>query len=177
MIAPPWLKRLRQSVIPVLIAIPGSVLALIGWIHWEIRATYADYRQVEACLERHQLDVVDSWQHRDMTLEDFSWTFRTADGQQLSIDIYDGDKARDCNHRVAGVHLRPETFGAGKYLLFSHPELVDALDGQQLQTMDDMLENLDQLLAWVEENPDFKVDPAAVDRNQGRYLNLIIGPS
>ena len=57
---------------------------------------------------------------------------------------------------------------------FDHPDLVAALDGKQLKTMDDMLAHLDELLVWIEKNPNFRVGP--VDKNGDRYFNLIIAP-
>ncbi len=170
MIDPAWRKYLRRSVIAALIAIPGSFLSLVGWIYWEIHATYADYDQVKACLERHHLEVIDGWQHQ--TLEDFGWSFRTTDGQELSLEIYDGDEARDCSHRADGIHFLSDTFGSGQYLSFDHPDLVEALDGQQLKTMDDMLKNLDHLLTWIEENPEHWVNSLDV-KKPDRHLNLV----
>ncbi|MBT9317222.1 hypothetical protein [Leptothoe spongobia] len=176
MIDAPWRKRLRWLVIAALIVIPGGFLTFVGWLRWTIHATYTDYEQVKACLERHQFEVIEGWQHQDMILEDFGWRFRTASGQQLGIDVYDGNQPRDCRDRAAGVQLLEKNLQPGRYLSFDHPGLIDALDGQRLRTMDDMLENLDELLAWAEENPQFKVDPTEVTNNSDHYLNLIIVP-
>lgn len=184
----PWKKYLLALVIAlgcVGLAIVGTPFALFGWlILWERPTTYADYDQVNACLERHQFEVLDGAQHQDLTLEDFSWKFRTADRNELAIEIYDGDWSRDCSHRAVGVQLLEDsrfwmsepslTSPVGSYLSFEHPDLVAALGGKQLRNMEDMLANLDELLAWVEQNPDYAVHSAEVEENSGRYLNLVV---
>ncbi|MEM9483512.1 MAG: hypothetical protein AAGA83_07440 [Cyanobacteria bacterium P01_F01_bin.116] len=159
---------------------------MIGWFLWEIRATYADYDQVKACLEQYQFEIIDEWQHEDMILEDFGWQFRTSDGKTIAIEIYDGDSPRDCYHRAAGVRVskkssvwpEPGSFSEpfSFYLSFDNPDLIAALGGKRLKNMDDMFANLDELLTWKEQNPDHVLCSLKDQKNSSRYLNLIILP-
>ena len=176
----PFKRFLHRPDVIALITMSVGTLAAFGWVLWTAYDSYIDYDRVKTCLERHQFDVVDGWQHQDLSLEDFGWEFRTQGGKQVRLDIYDINLPRHCNHRAHGVRLLDEPYAGGPYLSFDHPELVRALGGKRLRTMDDMLENLDELLVWVDENPSFKEDPGALRKGRNvffnRSLNLIVFP-
>lgn len=160
-----------------LITVPVSVVGFIALAIWTYHDSYAQYARLKSCLEQHQFKVMDGWQREDGFLEDFGWKFRTQKGTIAHINVYKNDHARQCNARAVGVQLLDEQYYSdGTYLSFSNPDLVKALDGKQLKTMDEMLENVDELLAWVQENPTFRVNYEDVEKNKNRYLNLFISP-
>lgn len=160
----------------ILIAVVALLLGLIASTYRTIRQSHQDYDEVKACLEQHQFRLEDSWQHEDLYLEDFGWLFRLPDGTKLGIEVYDGNKTRDCDDLAQGIQLIfNHSSNGGNYLPFDHPALVEALDGEHIRTMDDLLDHLDWLAEWAQTHPEALM-PQSEIRDHDRYINLLVFP-
>lgn len=162
------------GVITAFIAAPSSVFVFLAIVRWR---SYVPHHSVEACLEKYQREITFSWKGEDsfnIDLEGFQSEFLFSDDTFLQIDVgYGGDRVRHCSDRARGIRVMRQYYGPGQYLDFDRPELVGVLGDRKLETMDDMLANLDWLIPWIDSNPNALQDPEDIE-DLNRYINLII---
>ena len=159
----------------IIMLIAGLVVGSVAFMIYVIEASHRDYEQVASCLNRHGFEVEDGWKVTDMGLEDFGLTFRLPDGQLWEVHILDGSSPRDCNDRVAGVLLSNDAFKKGQYLAFASPELTKDLNGQAIDTMDDMFARFEWLLSWAKDHPEALLNYDDI-ANRENYVSLLSPP-
>lgn len=159
----------RRLVVGGVLSLAVLAVGHIGWLFYHVHSSHRDYYQFEDCLNKHGLAVKEGWQYTDEgleiiglpALENFGWTFAVSDGQLWQFEVIDGYRVRDCNDRVAFVWLDGRSMWSlskGRVLSLQHPELLKALDGQKIDTMDDLVAQLEWLLNWASEHPDAFLD-------------------
>lgn len=174
-------KRLSAQALPwigggILLAVSAILVGFIVSIHHAAKQSYQDYDEIKACLEQHQFLLEDSWRHEGLFLEDFGWLFRSRNGTKFGIDVYDSNQVRDCDDRDRGIQLIfNHSFNGGNSLPFDHPAVVEALEGQQIRTMDDLLDHLDWLTDWAQTHPDVLM-PQSEIQGRAHYINLLVFP-
>jgi hypothetical protein len=88
------LKRVVvRSILFVAALAASSTLAFllhIGVIYtpWET-GYWGKYNQVRRVITNHGLQITDSWEHQDITLEDFGFTVCDDHGRQWKIDFFE----------------------------------------------------------------------------------------
>lgn len=76
-----------------------TILSIFGiWLYafapitapWAEFGYYGKFHQVQRIIrEMPELSIIDQWQHRDVSLEDFGFTVQRKDGSTTQIDFYD----------------------------------------------------------------------------------------
>ena len=96
----------RTWIISVALAVPialGSLYAaglyfgMVGREGWTI-GYYGKFNRVRNVIE-HMPDVriIDTWQHRDVTLEDFGFTIRSDSGQTIKVNFLENSPQMKMN--------------------------------------------------------------------------------
>ncbi|MFK8184332.1 MAG: hypothetical protein AB8B99_13250 [Phormidesmis sp.] len=157
-------SRKRRFVAGGLFSLVALTVGSLALMLYDIQASHQDYDQIESCLKKHGLAVKDGWKYTDMgleiiglpALENFGFTFATSNNQLWSLEIIDGYGVRDCDDPVAWVWLSGVEIALpeGRALSLNHPELLQALDGKEIKTLDDLMAQLEWLLVWASEHPD-----------------------
>jgi len=131
---------------------------------FETYKTHQDYDQLANCLQKHDLVVKDGWKYTDQgpleifgyaRLENFGLTFATASGQLWTVEVIDGYGVRNCNDSIDQLNLAGRTLGLpnGAVLQLDHPDLQERLTGPPIETMNDLLSQLEQILPLVRQRP------------------------
>lgn len=106
-------RVMKRKIIPwVLLGIPASLaLLLLGfiglmWINfnapdqgWEF-GYYGQFNRVKHVIEEMpDVTIVDSWQHKDISLEDFGFTLLLHDGDTVDVKFFDGTSEKTERNR------------------------------------------------------------------------------
>ncbi|WP_299490669.1 hypothetical protein [Acaryochloris sp. IP29b_bin.137] len=77
----------------------ATTISILGiWLYvfapitapWVEFGYYGKFNQVRRIIqETPNLTIIDQWQHRDITLEDFGFTVRRPDGSTVQINFYE----------------------------------------------------------------------------------------
>ena len=66
---------------------------------WEI-GYYGQFNRIKHVIEEMpEVDVVDHWQHQDISLEDFGFTLQLANGEQVQINFMDNTEPKNERNR------------------------------------------------------------------------------
>jgi hypothetical protein len=94
-------RPIRQWIIATSLAIPlalaslyavGVLFGMAGGESWMV-GYYGKFNRVRTVIERMpDVRILDSWQHHDVTLEDFGFTITSASGQPAKVDFWEGSQ-------------------------------------------------------------------------------------
>ena len=98
---------LKKISLTLLALLPFAVLALwFGWSYGIIpdvgaeSGYYGQFNRVKHVIEEMpDIAIVDHWQHKDITLEDFGFTLRLPDGKEVDINFYDNTPEKNERNR------------------------------------------------------------------------------
>ncbi len=173
--------RKSRFLIRGLLGLVAVVVGGLGLSIYETYKTHQDYNQLASCLEKHDLAVKDGWKYTDQgpleifgyaRLENFGLTFATASGQLWTVEVIDGQGVRNCNDSIDQLNLAGRTLGLpnGTVLQLDHPDLQESLTGPPIQTMDDLLSQLEQILPLVQQRPGAFVASLDTVVSKGRVM-------
>ena len=67
---------------------------------------YSDFRSIKSKLEQNpDVEVVDTWTHEDITLEDFGFTLKLKDGSRIELHFLEGHVWHGLFSKVDGIAL------------------------------------------------------------------------
>jgi hypothetical protein len=99
---------LRKWIIPTALAIlivigglyaVGVILGMAGGETWKI-GYYGKFNRVHAVIEQMpDVRILDTWQHHDVTLEDFSFTVTSASGHITKVNFLEGSQPMKLSKR------------------------------------------------------------------------------
>ena len=130
---------------------------------------YAEFRAVERRLAQvPNLEIVSSWQHKDMTLEDCGFVVKVASCGPVHLSFHDSQDWVGLFDEIQGIVFRNPTDRQQK-LWVSRQQLRHA--GLKIDGLTDVLHNLDEVLKFCERDDDalFTIHP---DRSYRDWVHM-----
>ena len=105
-----------------------------------------------------RLEVLDVWQHRDISLEDFGITLRTESDRECVIEIVDYGNVRDSSDIAKGVMIFGEEYRKVQRFDFKNESVWSEIGYPKFPSIRGLLPVLDRFLVEVEQSNEEFVD-------------------
>lgn len=140
------------SLVLVLVFLGLVKLGVFGNLGLDV-GYFGEFNRVEDRLEAiEQVAIVDSWQHQDVTLEDFGFTLALPSGRRVELVFVGGggpDRIFDSASGVAFSGVRPDGLDCG--FLLQQGSLLETRLGGRFRNAEDVLRRMDAVLDIVDE--------------------------
>ncbi len=116
---------------------------------------YADYNRARESLERIPgVQIIDDWQHHDISLEDCGFTVKIGSSEPVGIDFYEGENWKTRFWQLDGVVMSfPYNQATNDY----EATYLNAKDfetiGIKLESLSDVLQNIEEVLRLTRSRP------------------------
>lgn len=165
----------RKVSIGSILTISALPIMFIVWISLEARASYEDYDQMSRCLKGYGYPIVAGWQHQDITLEDFGLVTELSNGEEIELQFLDPTTARRCYQPLTVVYISMDTLPNERgYLLMSDERLQADLPEGSIETVGNLVSQLEFVVEWVEAHPEAL---STVNPTDSDALVSILSPS